>query len=453
MSRKDTQPRIAIIGAGPAGLSAAWFLKQNGYKNVRVFEKADRVGGKCLTFEHEGRQFDLAAHEMLAGYQDVMDIATALGVPSAGSQKVLVYNTDAGRYMSMLEASQSGGYGSLQIVWASLRYTWMLLTRYRKFARPGSGYADAPSDLLQPLSSWIKEKRLDALLETVLYVMRVQGYGRLDAIPAAYFVKFQGLRNWVSNVLHVAGLIQSWPRVFKQGFQSVWDAVAPHVDLHLNTEIRSVRREPQQGSSNLVVTIEFADDRPQEVFDCVIVTCPLDLPTLTALGLDLHHQEKRLLEKVRYVEFITTACTVEGVPTGVVGSIPVPPMLDYTGYIKIYEESPVAIFFTLAPSENYDPAEVVERIRRQVRTLPDFKGGPSKPDGHPHVTGVVRQKGWQYFPHVSLTDFRAGFYDQFESLQGYRQTYYSGSLLAYETVGTTVAYSRGLVERYFPRLD
>ena len=451
MSRKDTQPRIAIIGAGPAGLSAAWYLKRNGYRSVRVFEKTDRVGGKCLTFDYEGRQFDLAAHEMLAGYGDVMEIADALGVPTAGYQNVLVYDTVGRRYMSMLEASQSGGYGRLQVVWASLRYTWMLLTRYRKFARPGSGYADAPPDLLQPLSSWIQEKRLGALLETVLYVMKVQGYGRLDQLPAAYFVKFQGLRNWVSNVLHVAGLIQGWPRVFKHGFQSLWTGVAKHVDVQLDTEIRAVRRQPAPDASNLVVTIEFADGRAAEVFDFVIITCPLDLPTLTALGLDLHHQETRLLEKVRYVEFVTTACAVEGVPTGVVGSIPVPPLLDYTGYIKIYEESPLAIFFTLAP-EQYDPEEIVERIKRQVRALPDYHGKGTGPDQPPHVTRVHRQQGWQYFPHVSLTDFRAGFYGQFESLQGYQQTYYSGSLLAYETVGTTVAYSRSLVDRYFPRL-
>ncbi|HQR49498.1 MAG TPA: FAD-dependent oxidoreductase, partial [Steroidobacteraceae bacterium] len=175
MRRKDTQPRIAIIGAGPAGLSAAWYLKRNGYRSVRVFEKTDRVGGKCLTFDYEGHQFDLAAHEMLAGYGDVMEIAKALGVPTVGYQNVLVYDTLGRRYMSMLEASQSGGYGRLQVVWASLRYTWMLLTRYREFARPGSGYADAPPELLQPLSSWIQEKRLGALLETVLYVMKVQG--------------------------------------------------------------------------------------------------------------------------------------------------------------------------------------------------------------------------------------------------------------------------------------
>ena len=458
MNKKGAQPRIAIIGAGPAGMSAAWFLKQNGYRNVRVFEKADRVGGKCLTFDFEGRKFDMAAHEMLAGYGDVMDIATALGVPTTGYQRVLVYDTRVRRYMDMLEATQSGGYGKLQVVWASLRYTWMLLTRFRRFADPRAGFGEAPPELLQPLGSWLKQQRLEALTETILFVMKVQGFGRLDQIPAAYFVKFQGLRNWLSNVLHVAGLIQYWPRVCKFGFQSLWEAVAKHVDLHLGTEIRAVRRRLAPGTSTVEVEIEFGGGRAAETFDCVILACPLDLPTLEGLGLDVNAQERRLLGQVRYVDFVTTACTVQGVPAGVVGTIPLPPPLDYTGYIKIYEDSPMTIFFDLAPSEGFSPEQIDRRIREQVHALPKYQGGhkssASDPDMHdePKVTGVHSQKGWQYFPHVTLTDFRAGFYDQFESLQGYQQTFYTSSLLAFETVGTTVAYSRGLVDRYFPPL-
>ena len=123
-------------------------------------------------------------------------------------------------------------------------------------------------------------------------------------------------------------------------------------------------------------------------------------------------------------------------------------MLDYTGYIKIYDDSDMTIFFNLSPSEGYDKAEIVERIRAPGRasclttraSLPDWceKHG---------------QHGWRYFPHVSLTDFSAGFYDQLESLQGFQQTFYDSSLLGFETVGNTVAYSRGLVNRYFPPLD
>ncbi|MGB5490731.1 MAG: FAD-dependent oxidoreductase [Woeseiaceae bacterium] len=444
MKKNPEQPKIAIIGAGPAGMSAAWFLKRNGYTNVRVFEKIERVGGKCLTFEYEGRQFDMAAHEMLAGYGDVMDIANALKVPWTGYQNVLVYDRGNKKYMDMMTATQAGGYGKLQVVWASLRYTWKLLTRYRKFSKPGSGFANAPPELLQPLSSWLKQQRLEALTETILFVMKVQGFGRLDQIPAAYFVKFQGFGNWISNVLHVAGLTQKWPRVFKHGFQSLWEALAKETDVRLNTEIHSVKRHSIAGGNVAKVEIEYGDDNQKEMFDQVILSCPLDMETLTSIGLNMAPQETELFSKVRYVEFVTTACRVEGIPAGVVGTIPLPPLLDYTGYIKIYDDSDMTIFFNLSPSESYDKEDILDNIKAQVAELPEQNGVPV------NFKGEESQHGWRYFPHVSLADFSGGFYDQLESLQGFEQTFYSSSLLGFETVGNTVAYSRYLVDRYFP---
>ena len=37
----DLNERICIIGGGPAGLSAAMYLEQKGYKNYTVMEKND----------------------------------------------------------------------------------------------------------------------------------------------------------------------------------------------------------------------------------------------------------------------------------------------------------------------------------------------------------------------------------------------------------------------------
>ncbi|MBI5479178.1 MAG: FAD-dependent oxidoreductase [Deltaproteobacteria bacterium] len=41
-----TGPRVAVVGAGPAGLAAAAILAQRGYR-VDIFEKEDRAGGAC----------------------------------------------------------------------------------------------------------------------------------------------------------------------------------------------------------------------------------------------------------------------------------------------------------------------------------------------------------------------------------------------------------------------
>jgi phytoene dehydrogenase-like protein len=51
MTRR-TDFRIAILGAGPAGLSAALALREKGYRNVTVFEKSGRVGGQSLSEEY-----------------------------------------------------------------------------------------------------------------------------------------------------------------------------------------------------------------------------------------------------------------------------------------------------------------------------------------------------------------------------------------------------------------
>ena len=42
--------KIAIIGAGVAGMSAAWHLHQYGF-DVKVFERTDRIGGDALTID------------------------------------------------------------------------------------------------------------------------------------------------------------------------------------------------------------------------------------------------------------------------------------------------------------------------------------------------------------------------------------------------------------------
>ena len=65
---------VAIIGAGPAGLTAAYLLTKKGYK-VTVIEKDERyVGGISRTVEVDGYRFDIGGHRFFSKSKEVVDL-------------------------------------------------------------------------------------------------------------------------------------------------------------------------------------------------------------------------------------------------------------------------------------------------------------------------------------------------------------------------------------------
>ena len=65
---------VAIIGAGPAGLTAAYQLTKKGY-SVTIIEKDPRyVGGISRTVEHEGFRFDIGGHRFFSKSKEVVDL-------------------------------------------------------------------------------------------------------------------------------------------------------------------------------------------------------------------------------------------------------------------------------------------------------------------------------------------------------------------------------------------
>jgi protoporphyrinogen oxidase len=57
-------PTIAILGAGPAGLGAAWQLARQRKANVVVLEQRDHVGGNAGSFELAGVSVDFGSHRL-----------------------------------------------------------------------------------------------------------------------------------------------------------------------------------------------------------------------------------------------------------------------------------------------------------------------------------------------------------------------------------------------------
>jgi len=70
--------RIAIIGAGPAGLTAAYLLAKDG-QQVTVFEKDPQyVGGISRTESYKGYHFDIGGHRFFSKSKEVEDFWTEI---------------------------------------------------------------------------------------------------------------------------------------------------------------------------------------------------------------------------------------------------------------------------------------------------------------------------------------------------------------------------------------
>jgi len=138
--------RIAVVGSGISGLSAAWLLSQR--HEVSLFEADGRIGGHCHTVDCEegGRQvpvdtgfivFNPAAYPNLTALFDYLDVAT--------SETVMGFSVSMrdGRY-------EYAGRGLQQIVGGAANLFdpghWRMLAGIARFFRQGLAQADTLPD-------------------------------------------------------------------------------------------------------------------------------------------------------------------------------------------------------------------------------------------------------------------------------------------------------------------
>jgi oxygen-dependent protoporphyrinogen oxidase len=75
----DKAPQVAVVGAGIAGLSAAYLLRKSGFRVV-VLEAAAHPGGRMSTVRHEGRLIDRGAQFLTSAYGVLLPLIDELGL-------------------------------------------------------------------------------------------------------------------------------------------------------------------------------------------------------------------------------------------------------------------------------------------------------------------------------------------------------------------------------------
>ena len=103
----DKNVRVAIIGGGPAGLSAGMYLEKKGYDNYVIFEKSDRVGGKCWSPTYKGKRYEMGAIMGVPSYYAVHDVEQFCGITHDGPKLNRNYKNSAGDVIEPFEPKKN----------------------------------------------------------------------------------------------------------------------------------------------------------------------------------------------------------------------------------------------------------------------------------------------------------------------------------------------------------
>jgi protoporphyrinogen oxidase len=429
---KDT--RICIVGAGAAGLSAAYYLQRRGYTGVTVLEAADRVGGKCHSVDFKGRSFDLGANYVTAAYVEVRKLAREFGVDLYTESKTIAARiSDSNRvtFSTPVEAV-TRNQSALRLMWAMGRYLLIRFRLRKHLDRPGFADISRQPQLCVPFRDWLRNNALTALEPVFEFPITIMGYGYLDTIAAPYALKYMSVPTFWNLIAVTLGLPRRWPKRFVNGFERLWTDVAAHLNIHLGVRITAVERGEN-------IRIHLANAGTME-FDYLVLACPLDVGTLGRF-LGLTEQERELFGRITINPYVVTSYAMADLqlPARIVGMWPIPKIGQPWAMTRQYADNEFVQFYTRLDERDADSkTNVISAIRQYVTAM-----GAVLPENY------ITYNEWNYFPHVSVDDMRGGFYDRFEALQGQTNTFYCGAVAAFELVETVVQYSRQMAESYF----
>lgn len=288
MNVKVIRPlKIAVIGSGISGLSAAWLLNQQ--HDVTLFEKDDRPGGHSNTVTVTTAEGDLAVDTGFivynpVNYPNLVEFFRTLGVPSMSTDMSFGVSINSGA----VEYSGCGLAGLFAQKRNLLRPGyWKMLADLMRFYKEAQALIDDPEVQCQTLGDMLQSRGYGKafihqhLIPMGAAIWSTPAEQMLD-YPAVTFLRF----------CQNHGLIQlkdrpQWRTVSggsREYVQRICDGLKGGV--RLNSRVHRIHRRNGQ------VTVEFLHGK-SETFDHVVLACHAD--QALALLAEPSTEERRLL--------------------------------------------------------------------------------------------------------------------------------------------------------------
>lgn len=287
--------RVLVVGAGVAGLGAAYTLRKRGL-DVTVFEASSRPGGRLAPEWVEGFRIDLGANIFLETFDTVRQLAAEIGVPLERTRVPIhggVYRN--GKFHGFYGGDRPGDQWktvrtllSFQLLsprglWQLLKFVRMLKARSDRFSIEDPSRLSALDDG-ESAADFVASNIGDEFLEW-FFGPNLSGYtfAHPEQVGAAYAMA----------VLWYFGLNAGWPLHPRGGAGAFVDALANACgpDIRTSTPVRRIVIE--DGAVRGVVT-------EAGLVEADAVICATTATAALRLAPDLPSGIKDALDRVTY---------------------------------------------------------------------------------------------------------------------------------------------------------
>jgi oxygen-dependent protoporphyrinogen oxidase len=299
-----TERDIAVVGAGPSGLGAAYRLREAGHR-VILFDDRDYPGGKMRTSYRDGFVIDEGPGIMPSGYHNILRIAAESGMGAdvlpagsifgfAGADGLHYLDADhlitSGLRFGLLSARSK--LGLARLTWDAIRsrsrFSFEDLSSAAEF-----DYEDAAS-YARRLAN---EEVLHYVVDPTVRALVGASAAELSAVEFRFgFNKFVGARY----------------RIFRNGMGSYAEHVAAGFEFNRSCPVSAV--EPV-GNRVRVGWTDPSGAEHQESFDgCVIAT---DGKTTRRIHRGLDAGRAAFLDRMSYTTHVNVCAALSRAPSGV----------------------------------------------------------------------------------------------------------------------------------------
>jgi len=423
--KKAWQPeptaRIAVVGAGCAGLVAAMELATRGYRNVTIFEANSQVGGKVSTLSNNGIDFEMGQILFGQHYRAIWRLALDLGCQFTSESATDFLEHASGER-------------------TELRTTHGIKTWYEQlFAAAGidpavpppAAMEEVPEDLLMPIGEWLSKHGLAEPPAAFLTSWTGCGYGYLaDQVPAWFLLRYV-------QIIHSATVL---PLTIKGGNQSLWERMARVLRERYGYDVRLGAAARAYEADDTGVSLTMAD-HTRERFDAAILAVPAN-----ALAQLLPPPSREPFERFRHYGYRVAAFEADGLPEHIrsihfkeAQRTPHPGQV--LGVFRAHSAQHGFIagqYFSCPGQVALSDAELDEMLDAKLKEL------------GLHVAERRGSACWgNYFPHLTAEDLQRGTLQEIEAQQGKNRTFYTGSYLAFETIEHVARHAQALVRTFF----